>query len=232
MRYYVDPAEMYSEVERDLFEMGVRYVSDTIQDFQTAEPTIELNPYCYKLIAPHADKMHNMLLGVPKVRRDWAYAELQERLFGSSSNLNPGNAWQVDSDFWGRYIRNGFFSYTYSERWQWQLPYIIQELRERPNTRQAIMTMYDVHQDMMKFGGRDRVPCSVSYQFLLRDGHLNIIYNQRSCDFINHFIFDVFFTVMLMVHVAQRIGSEVGDFTHFIGSLHSFRKDLDGRGIF
>ena len=72
----------------------------------------------------------------------------------------------------------------------------------------------------------------MSYQFISRDDKLNIIYNQRSCDFVNHFVFDVFFAIQLLLHVAAKTKNEVGDFIHFLGSLHAFEKDMKGRGIF
>jgi thymidylate synthase len=141
-------------------------------------------------------------------------------------------AWKEDRDKWEKFLRDGVFSYSYAERWQYQLPYVIRELKARPNSRQAIMTMYDVHQDMMNWGGRDRVPCSLSYQFLLRDDKLTLIYTQRSCDFLSFFATDVYLSVRLLQHVAAEIDATPVRFIHQIGSLHAFAKDLEGRGIF
>jgi thymidylate synthase len=94
------------------------------------------------------------------------------------------------------------------------------------------MTMYDVHQDMMNWGGRDRVPCSLTYQFIVRDGTLTLVYNQRSCDFIKFFASDVFITCELLSYVAEMLNVKVGRFVHFLGSLHAFAGDLEGRDIF
>jgi thymidylate synthase len=146
--------------------------------------------------------------------------------------LNPGEAWKIREDFWWQFIRNGVFSYSYAERWQAQLPYVVRELKAKPYTRQAMITMYDRHEDMLHWGGKDRVPCSVSYQFINRGGKLSVIYNQRSCDFIKFFLADIFFTLNLMRHVAEESGLEYGDFIHFLGSLHAFQGDLKDRNIF
>jgi thymidylate synthase len=109
---------------------------------------------------------------------------------------------------------------------------VISELKQHPNTRQAIMTMYERTLDMRKWGGKERVPCSLTYQFLLRDDELVLIYNQRSCDFIKFFPADVYFTVKLLQHVAKKIEKPAGKFIHFLGSLHVFAKDVEGEHIF
>jgi len=242
MRIYQNPVEMVKEVERDLFEMGVRYHTETVQDkFVGDDPgyrAIELTGYAYSLTASFDNVRLEQMMKYLNGNVEWAKREEVERLLGTRENagprgpLNPGESWKLDSGKWGKFIRDGKFSYSYGERWQAQLPYVIDELKRRPTTRQAIMTMYDVHQDMMNWGGRDRVPCSISYQFVLRNGNLTLIYNQRSCDFMKFFASDVYLTTRLLQHVASEINATPSRFVHFIGSLHAFAKDLEGRNIF
>ena len=233
MRIYANPLEMIKEVERDLVEMGVVYQSATCQDKNVSKDerwkTKELFGYTYALHSWEPQCVIKMLRyndnNIP-----WANAEADDRLFGN--DLNPGEAWKKNEEFWQPFLRKGFFSYSYAERWQEQIPYVIAELKENPNTRQAIMTMYDRHQDMMNWGGLDRVPCSTSYQFMLRDGKLNLVYNQRSCDFIKFFATDVYLTITLLEYIATNIDAEPGTFFHFLGSLHLFMGDVEGREIF
>jgi len=249
MRIYKDPMEMIKEVERDLFEMGLRYQSKTVQDQDVAEDpdfqTVELFGYSYQLLPPF--RGHELLEMVEYTDggnkemidrmcfRKWVVNEAQERIHGpvgGSAERNPGEAWQIYDSFWDRFIRDGFFSYSYCERWMEQIPYVIRELFLRPQSRQAMITMYDRHQDMMNWGGRDRVPCSVSYQFAIREDQLFLIYNQRSCDFIKFFAADIFFTIALQEYIAGCLGIECGPFIHFLGSIHAFAGDLKGRNIF
>jgi thymidylate synthase len=235
MRIYQDATEMVREVERDLFEMGVRYQSGTVQDQLVEDDpmyqTIELVGYAYSLTDVDQDDLTKMMKYM-NANVDWAVAEKMERLHRGQFPPNPGQAYAKNYDFWMKFMRNGCFSYSYAERWWDQLPYVIRELRARPNTRQAVMTMYDVHQDMMNWGGRDRVPCSLTYQFVIRDGVLSLIYNQRSCDFMKFFATDVFLTCELLRHVAGAVDAEIGRFVHFLGSLHAFAGDLQDRKIF
>lgn len=243
MRIFVDPVEMYKEVQRDLFEMGTRYQTATVQDKDVAGDrnfqTIELFGYCYQLHDATSQGLDEMLR-ISNVDKVWAHAEAIERLkpniWGEIHDrrnvLNPGTAWELRKDLWEPFLRDGVFSYSYAERWWEQIPYIVRELRKRPNTRQAVMTMYDRHQDMMNWGGRDRVPCSLTYQFMIRDRALHVVYNQRSCDFVKFFTADVFFTWRLMTAIARTIEIEIGTLTHFLGSLHAFAGDLKDKDIF
>lgn len=238
MRIYQDPVEMIKEVERDLFEMGIRYQTATVQDqFVKDDPafeTLELYGYAYTLLNSE-NAMDDLIKMLEHTDCDieWAQTEILERLIPShDGNLNPGIAWKCREDFWSKFIRNGVFSYSYPERWQWQIPYVIRELQNFPNTRQAIMTMYSAEKDMMNWGGRDRVPCSVSYQFILREDQLTLIYNQRSCDFLKFFAYDVYFTWHLLDFIAEKIGKKPGKLIHFLGSIHAFRGDMEKRGIF
>ncbi|MHA1302122.1 MAG: thymidylate synthase [Candidatus Heimdallarchaeaceae archaeon] len=232
MRIYNDALEMIKEVERDLAEMGIRYQSYSVQDKIVKDDpnymTLELMGYAYKLIARNGIFMElGEMLEYKKDRKyiDWVNAEAFERLDAAQ---NPGTAWIHRKDFWLPFLKNGKFSYTYSERWQEQLRYIIPELGANPESRQVIITMYDRHQDMMNWRGLDRVPCSLTYQFLIRDKKLHCIYSMRSCDFVNFFQADVYCTIQLMNFIADKIDIEVGSFTHFLGSLHAFKKDLGG----
>ena len=233
MRIYTDAVEMIKEVERDLFEMGIRYQSTTVQDRIVGNDpefqTIELTAYQYSLKNPGLKALGG-ILDYMGIGRAWPYAELLERLKGA---VNPGVAWEADPIRWERFLRDGKFSYFYPERLYHQIQAVIQELTEVPETRQAVMTMYDVHQDLMNWRGRDRVPCSMSYHFLLRGKELTCIYEQRSCDFIQFFAADVFVTCGMLLNVAGQVpGVESTRFVHSIHSLHAFQKDLDGRNIF
>ncbi len=231
MRMYADAMEMVREVERDLFEMGVRVQPATMQDKDVHDDpryeTVELQAYGYVLLS--REKMKEMVEYLGGNLR-WAYAEAIERTVGGYRN--PGEAWKFRREIWSEFIRDGQFAYTYNERIREQLPQVIRELRIRPNTRQAILTVYDRHQDVGNWGGKDRVPCSLNYQFYRRADALHMIYSMRSCDFLTHFCHDVWLASYLQAQVASALETEVGRLTHFTGSLHAYRKDMEARNIF
>jgi len=230
MRIYKDSFEAIREVERDLMEMGIVYQSTTCQDQDVSQDkgflTKELSPYSYSVTKP-VDKLEEML----SYKKDqqyinWVKAESMERYHGVCTETNPGDAWKLLPELWSQFNHDGFFAYTYVERIQEQLKYVRAELKRNPASRQVMITMYDRHQDMMNWGGKARVPCSLNYNFLIRNNKLTLTYTQRSCDFYNFFHADVYCAIYMQEQVAKELGLEVGKFTHFIISLHAFKKDM------
>lgn len=224
MRFYQNAIEAANELGRELKEMGIHYQSETVQDkFVGDDPdfmTLELMGYGYCL--QEWPDLEDLLVHM-KMDINWIHEEVKERLDLSLSNKNPGYAWMLREKFWKPYIRNGSLSYSYPERWHAQIPYIIKELKARPNTRQAILSFYESTRDMMNWGGLDRVPCSLTYQFIIRNDKLNLIYSQRSCDYTLFYASDVYTSVKLLEYIADAVGVGVGSFYHNIGSLHCFK---------
>lgn len=235
MRIYTSAFEAIKEVERDLWEMGTDVPCNTVQDrVVKGDPndgmTKELVAYGYMISQAPSEEDLRAALAHTGCNYKWALHESEDRT--RLDLINPGMTWQIDRELWGKYIRKGRFAYTYNERIREQLERLIEELKENPNTRQGIITMYDRHQDMNNWGGVDRVPCTMHYQFVRRLDKLNIIYVMRSCDFLKHFATDLYLATALLKFVAREIGSPVGTVTHFMGSLHAFHGDMKKRGIF
>jgi len=233
LRIFKNCLEMIKEVERDLYEMGIPYQSATVQDKDVSRnkdfKTMELGGYVYKISEEQTLEQIQEMTDRMNIPWDWIMGEMKERI--TPELCNPGKAHNL-YPLWEEYLHEGLFQYTYNERIREQLPYILRELKARPNTRQAVITMYDRHQDMRNLGGKARIPCSMHYQFMQRNGKLYLMYVMRSCDFLKHFAADVAFALLLLDHVATETGLEQGHFTHFIGSLHAFHGDLKKRGIF
>jgi thymidylate synthase len=231
MRIYETFKEMYSEVLRDVAELGIRTKSESVQNKQDVGEEYDMKEiigYSYELT-----NTEGYLSSFSPKELDWLNQEFVERI--SLRKINPGEAWKLRPEVWGP-LRNsrGRFDYTYNERMRLQLKALMNELRIRPNTRQAVMTIYS-NDDIRYLGGYRRIPCSLSYQFVLRTGtvssqkkYLHVVYNMRSCDVAIHFRFDVALACMLINYVAGQIACLPGSLIHNIGSLHIFRKDMGG----
>lgn len=236
MRIYQTLKEAYGEVQRDLVEMGIEVHPESMQDKVVKDDdnfvTKELQGYCYSIISHKSIREDFESLGG---NEPYAFQELIDRT--SDDWRNPGTAWKHRPEVWQEFIHNGRMSYTYNERMREQIGMIRDELKRNPNTRQAIITMYDRHQDIANLGGKARIPCSLTYQFLIRrqgEGALKLdcIYTMRSCDVYTHFIYDVYITMKLQEYLAHSLGYESGRFIHFIGSLHAYKKDYSTKGVF
>jgi len=181
---------------------------------------MELQNYIYTVTQPNLRDL--------SPNQPWADLEFTERIYGGGHD-NPGHAWKSRADVWRQFLQeNGKFSYTYDERMFFQLVPIIKELRENPDSRQLFMGIWDPYTDVNRLGGVARVPCTLGYLFQVREGQLHMTYMMRSSDFSTHFQNDVYLAFMLQMYVASKINIPVGRFTHYMGSLHLFRKDAHG----
>ena len=261
MRIYTDINEAFREVERDVAEMGVVVHTDTYQDKDIRgdddRSTKEVQGYGFKIVGEQSRMAMAQAVAYltetredPDAVMDFIEAEVDDRTSGVS--MNPGNAFKMRRNVWDEFLRpeTGTFHYTYAERFAPQYERVVRELLERPDTRQAIITIHSNIQpdryakrpgtnavcspsvDMASMGGAGRVPCSMYYQFLLRNGRLDMVYAMRSCDLLCHFPVDVVVALMIRARIAERIGATIGDFTYFAGSLHAYKIDMDKRKVF
>jgi len=224
MRIFSNFAEALNEIKRDLAEMGTEIHPQTMQDKYVGD-----NPdYITKELQNYDYTVKNAVLSLDDLSptQPWADAELAERLSGLP--INPGEAYRLRDSIWNEYLHDGRFSYTYAERMVGQVDKIIKEIQLRPESRQLYISIWEQHIDTHNLGGLSRVPCSLGYLFQLRNGKLNVTYIMRSCDFATHFHNDIYLAVKLMEYIAKSAGVEPGNFTHFIGSLHIYKKDTKG----
>ena len=180
----------------------------------------------------------------------WAEDHFQERVSGEPLNPPP-------SEQWWPYARQGNaehkkaekFSHTYPER-MWpkhagehgnmhgirflygDLEDVVQQLKKAPLTRQAYLPIWFPEDTGAVHG--ERVPCTLGYHFLIRDGKLTITYYIRSCDFMRHFSDDVYMAGRLAQWMVERLNEDaapgeqyaVWELVMHISSFHIFEGDV------
>lgn len=246
MRIYENAYELMSEMGRNIWEMGIinspkRYQNKNIEgnpDFITKELICEQ----YALLSlPDSEMLFKY-----SNSKEWAEAEFNERVTideKTGEPHNPGKAWELRKDLWEQFLNHlGIFDYTYSERIMCPVFYgtqettklgsIIKLLKEDPDTRKAVLNIYGDLEDKNSLDGVRRIPCSMYYDFLIRENvnggkQLNITYHQRSSDFITHFGNDVYLAWKLMLYVSNAVGVKPGYLYHTIDSIHVYKKDWD-----
>lgn len=220
MRSFSDFRQANNEIKRDLAELGTYVHPQTMQDKQVAHDpeygTRELINYDYMVLEPRLEDLSPV--------QPWADAEFLERI--SFVGPRSGEAWKLRADVWQEFAERGF-TYSYGERYQAGLDSIIDELRKHPESRQLFLSVWDPVLDSDRLGDL-RVPCSLGYWLVKRDGQLHMTYMERSADFATHFENDQYLSHKLQRHVANEIGVPTGRFTHWIGSLHVYQKDVAG----
>ncbi len=219
-RIYENMTEAVNEIERDIMEMGIAVHPNTMQNKVVKDDdnysTMEVQNYTFTIL-DMTDKdivVHDCI--------DWCQEEIIERVDVTSTN--PGKAWKLRKEVWTEFLNeDGKFCYTYNERFNNcnQLFMIIEEFKKNPDTRQALLHV-NFPSDCILWQ-KKRIPCSVYYQFMIRRGKLDVIYNMRSSDFDTHFKNDIWLADELRNGIAKQVGVEPGLFHMNVGSLHRYK---------
>jgi thymidylate synthase len=122
-----------------------------------------------------------------------------------------------------RTVPNGYGERLANLRGQNQLGNIIKLLQQRRSSRQAVIQLFDASDVGRGYG----VPCTCTLQFLVRKDRLHMVVNMRSNDAYLGLPHDVFAFTMLQELVARAVGADVGEYTHFVGSLHLYDERHD-----
>jgi thymidylate synthase len=98
-------------------------------------------------------------------------------------------------------------------------------LHRQPQTRQAIVTAWNSGDlPHAVAGDRGDLPCTLSLQFLLRNGKLNCICTMRSNDIWYGMPYDIFCFTSIQRLMAEWLKVRVGWYQHQVGSLHVYAK--------
>jgi len=228
MRIFESCVETINEVTRDIFSRGQIVFDPTVQGkkIDREYESMEILGYDYTILSGYdKEKMLDwarQTFKKPHLTSEYGDAWFKDMI---SKPQNPPPSWTYFREYWKRFgiEENEKFSYTYSERMQ-NLLLLIKSLKENPSRRGAVITIYEDSIDCQNWG-KKRVPCTLSYHFLIR-GNLKLFCMQRSCDLINFFALDVYRALRLQEYVAEKLDVKVGEFVHFISSLHAYRCDV------
>lgn len=98
------------------------------------------------------------------------------------------------------------------------------ELKDNINSRRAVIV---INNPMFEnYSGND-ICCTLSIQFLLRNGELHCIVTMRSEDIYLGYCYDTFQFQIMQELMASLLGVKVGRYFHNVGSLHLYTHDDD-----
>lgn len=108
---------------------------------------------------------------------------------------------------------------------------VVTQLSNSQFTRQAYLPIW-FPEDTGAVHGK-RVPCTLGYHFIIRDGRLDISYFMRSTDLLRHFQDDVYMAMRLAQWVVDELREErpntplrVGKLIFHTANLHIFEPDI------
>lgn len=115
---------------------------------------------------------------------------------------------------------------------------VVDQLTKSPNTRQAYLPIW-FPEDTGAVHGK-RVPCTLGYHFIIRNGSLDMSYFMRSTDLLRHFQDDVYLAGRLMQWMVEQLNEEadaadipmdeplkVGNLVFHTANIHIFDGDVN-----
>lgn len=203
--------EGYAEIARYVAENGERVAPRGVATYEVQGATIVLE-----------DPFESLPIGVNrKLNLGIAAAEALQLIGGFS---DPALMRSVSTNF-DQFRDGGIFHGAYGPRVRAQLPRVVERLRRDPASRQAIIVLWDPLHDLMNDGMHD-YPCTISLQFFVRGGRLDMHTHMRSNDVWWGLAYDAFQFCQLQYTVARALGRDVGQYFHHANSLHVYEHDL------
>jgi thymidylate synthase len=137
--------------------------------------------------------------------------------------FNPGKYTKESAD--NKTVRSGYGDRLFNWRGIDQVQNVIDLLRNRQSSRQAVIQIIDAEDVASK---EPAIPCTNTLQFLVRADRLHLVVSMRSNDAYLGFPHDVFAFTMLQELVARTLGVELGTYIHTVGSFHLYDHHVEG----
>lgn len=120
---------------------------------------------------------------------------------------------------------DGSFHGAYGLRVHDQTARVLQRLRDDPESRQGVVTLWDPARDSHRV--YPDMPCTVALHLLPRAGRLHLQVYMRSNDVWLGLAYDYFVFAQWLLTCARVLGLEPGRYTHHVGSLHLYERDVE-----
>ena len=120
---------------------------------------------------------------------------------------------------------NGLFHGAYGLRTHDQYGPAVERLKNDPDSRQAVVTIWDPKLDLLP--NKKDYPCTILHQFRIRDNKLNMSVYMRSNDVWLGAAYDFFQFTRVQIAMASVLGIKPGKYTHHVGSLHIYEQHYD-----
>lgn len=151
----------------------------------------------------------------------FAYAEAIQ-LLGGFSAVDQFCEWFPQMK---AFLDEGWLHGAYGPRINGQIPTILDRLVADPDTRQAVLQIWDRTKDLTGRQDLHDIPCTLSLQFLRRDNKLEMHTTMRSNDVYLGTPYDIFQFCFLQLNLAELLEVGVGSYYHHANSLHLYVAD-------
>ena len=159
-------------------------------------------------------------------KEDYAKAEWEWYLTGDANIEKLGEIYGMVPKIWERMAdEKGCVNSNYGSQWErgYQLDRVVAKLKNDPNTRQAVISIYDGKEICLY---KYDTPCTTAIQFSVVNNMLNMCVTMRSNDLWFGFCNDQYCFSELQKLVSERTGYETGTYFHFAHNLHVYKPQL------
>lgn len=136
------------------------------------------------------------------------YSSIMQNFSDDGETLNSAYGYRI----FGHHPQIGF------DQWE----DVVDKLSKDPDSRQAIIHLHTPSNEVTK----DQV-CTLSLQFMIREGKLDLVVNMRSNDIVWGFTYDVFAFTFMQELMANELGIKMGKYYHNVASMHLYEKDFN-----
>lgn len=105
-----------------------------------------------------------------------------------------------------------------------QIDKIVELLKSDVNSRRAILNINAARENVIETHDEQ---CTIALQLLVRNGKLNMTGIMRSNDLWTGFPYDLYYFIEIQKIIAEKLGIEIGTYTHFVGSLHIYDRNVE-----
>jgi len=159
-------------------------------------------------------------------KEDYAEAEWQWYLSGDPNIKTLGDIYGKVPEIWKR-MANEAGNVNSNYGWQWertsQLEIIIDMLKNKPDTRQAAISIYDA-KEISDY--TNDTPCTYAVQFTIVNNRLDMCVTMRSNDLWYGFCNDQYQFSKLQEMVSKRLKIETGVYYHFAHNMHLYNNKI------
>ena len=159
-------------------------------------------------------------------KQEYAEAEWQWYLSGDNNIEKLGKIYGKVPEIWKR-MANEKGNVNSNYGWQWQrnaqLDMVIETLRQKSETRQAAISIYD-GKEITSYA--HDTPCTYAVQFTILHDRLDMCVTMRSNDLWYGFCNDQYCFSMLQGLVAHELNVEPGVYYHFAHNMHLYNDKI------
>lgn len=120
---------------------------------------------------------------------------------------------------------------SYGVRWRRgfdQLDAVVEHLKAKPDSRRAVIQMWDVERDLRRVDSSKDVCCNTAVYATIRRGRLDVTVTNRSNDLVWGCLGEDYVTFsVLQEYLAVRIGVPVGAYHHLANDLHAYESNWE-----